>query len=40
MTKKPVEPVWGYRKADDGVESKLFEDGKLPRGWHDSPAKV
>lgn len=40
MTKKPVEPVWGYRKGDDGAESKLFEDGKLPRGWHDSPAKV
>lgn len=33
-------PTWGYRKGDNGeVEAKLF-DGKLPKGWHDSPAKV
>lgn len=31
-------PAWGYRKTDDGFESKLFEDGKLPKGWKDTPA--
>ena len=29
---------WGYRLTDGEVESKIFE-GKLPSGWHDSPAK-
>ena len=33
-------PAWGYRKGDDGLESEIFEDGKLPKGWVDSPAKV
>lgn len=37
MTKetKPA-PRWGYNK--DG-EAKIFTDGKLPKGWADSPAK-
>lgn len=29
-------PAWGYR---DG-EAKVFDDGVLPKGWFDSPAKV
>lgn len=34
-------PAWGYRLGDDGdVQSQIFEDGKLPRGWHDTPAKL
>lgn len=34
---KTTGPAWGYRKTDDGFESKLFEDGKLPKGWKDTP---
>ena len=33
-------PAWGYRLKDGELKSKIFEDGKLPKGWHDSPAKV
>lgn len=33
-------PAWGYRKGKDGLESKIFEDGKLPKGWVDNPGKV
>lgn len=34
-------PAWGYRLGDDGdVQSQIFDDGKLPRGWHDTPAKL
>ena len=41
MADKKSDPTWGYRKGDDGeVEAKLFEDGELPKGWHDTPAKV
>lgn len=33
--------IWGYRKGKDGkVEAKLFDGDKIPKGWHDSPAKV
>lgn len=28
--------AWGYNAKG---ESKIFEDGKLPQGWEDSPAK-
>lgn len=32
-------PAWGYRLAKDGtVEAQLFSDGKLPKGWKDTPA--
>lgn len=31
-------PTWGYKKTPDGYESKLFPDGKLPKGWKDTPA--
>ncbi len=42
MTEKAeTGPAWGYRKDENGeVESKLFADGKLPRGWQDTPAKL
>lgn len=30
-------PIWGYRLVKGEVEAKLF-DGKLPRGWKDTPA--
>jgi len=34
-------PAWFYRKGKDGaVESKIFEDGKCPRGWKDTPADL
>ena len=34
-------PTWGYRRGKDGeIESRIFDDGKLPKGWVDSPAKV
>lgn len=36
MTKENTGPAWGYRAG----EAKIFEDGKLPKGWVDSPAKV
>lgn len=41
-TKTTPIPAWGYRiRPDDGsVESKIFADGKLPRGWRDTPAKL
>lgn len=32
--------AWGYRLKDGEVEGKIFEDGKLPKGWVDSPAKL
>lgn len=35
---KEASPVWGYRKTKDGHESQLFADGKLPKGWKDTPA--
>ena len=35
---KPKGPAWGYKKTEDGFESKLFPDGKLPKGWKDTPA--
>lgn len=39
--KKQSLPTWAYRMGESGeVESRLFEDGKIPKGWHDSPAKV
>lgn len=31
-------PTWGYRAGKDGVESKIFPTGKLPKGWKDTPA--
>lgn len=42
MTEKAeTGPAWGYRKDENGeVEAKLFADGKLPRGWQDTPAKL
>lgn len=36
--KEPKSPAWGYRKSEGGVESKLFSDGVLPKGWKDTPA--
>lgn len=33
------EPVWGYRLKDGEVEAEIF-DGKLPRGWKDTPADL
>lgn len=29
--------IWGYKLIDGEVVAKLFE-GKLPRGWKDTPA--
>lgn len=40
MAEKVTGPAWGYKKQDGETISKLFEDGKLPKGWADSPAKV
>ena len=31
-------PCWGYSK--DFPEGKLFQDGELPKGFVDSPAKL
>lgn len=31
--------AWGYRLKDGEVEAKIFE-GKRPKGWSDSPAKL
>lgn len=31
-------PAWGYKVIDGKIVPKLFEDGKLPRGWKDTPA--
>lgn len=36
MSDEDKSPAWGYR---DG-EAKIFDDGVLPKGWVDSPAKV
>lgn len=33
-------PLWGYRRGDDGGIDKDLFDGELPVGWYDSPAKV
>lgn len=33
-------PAWGYRLKNGEVEARIFEDGKLPRGWVDTPAKL
>ena len=33
-------PTWGYRLKDGEVEAKIFENGKLPSGWVDTPAKL
>lgn len=30
-------PIWGYRVVDGEIVSQLF-DGKLPKGWKDTPA--
>ena len=33
--------TYGYRLGKDGnVEARIFEDGKLPKGWVDTPAKL
>lgn len=33
-------PTTGYRDADEGkVERRNFNDGVIPKGWHDTPAK-
>lgn len=31
-------PAWGYKLVDGEVEARLFPDGKLSRGWKDTPA--
>jgi hypothetical protein len=31
------EPKWGYKLVKGEVVGKIFEDGKLPKGWKDSP---
>jgi hypothetical protein len=34
-------PAWGYRGGKNGeIESKIFEDGVLPKGWLDTPASL
>lgn len=33
-------PAWGYTAKDGVLVSQLFDDGNLPKGWQDSPAKV
>lgn len=33
-------PEWGYRLVDGEVVAKLFPDGRPPRGWADTPAKL
>jgi len=40
MTDDKKGPCWGYKKTKDGIESKLFPDGKRPKGWVDTPAKL
>lgn len=42
MTDKsdPTGPAWGYKLIDGEIATKLFEDGKLPRGWKDTPADL
>ncbi len=36
MADEAKSPVWGYRKG----EAQIFDDGVIPAGWVDSPAKV
>lgn len=31
-------PICGYKIVDGKIVSKIF-DGKLPKGWSDTPAK-
>jgi hypothetical protein len=34
-------PAWFFRAAEGGeIESRIFEDGIMPDGWVDSPAKI
>ncbi|MFV1539458.1 MULTISPECIES: hypothetical protein [unclassified Phaeobacter] len=34
-------PTWGYKAGPDGEPfGEIFPDGKLPKGWVDSPAKL
>jgi len=37
-----AQPEWGYRRADNeqGYEARLFPNGRPPRGWADTPAKL
>lgn len=37
---KQTGPAWGYKLVKGAVEAKLFVDGKIPRGWHDTPANL
>ena len=30
--------TWGYRLKNGKIEAKVFDDGKLPKGWKDTPA--
>lgn len=32
------DPCWGY--SEEYPDGKLFEDGEVPKGFVDSPAKV
>lgn len=32
-------PTTGYRDGDGYIEYKQFDDGKIPKGWVDTPAK-
>jgi len=38
MAGKTLGPKWGYRLKDGKIEARVFENGKLPRGWKDTPA--
>ncbi|WP_155155096.1 hypothetical protein [Curvivirga aplysinae] len=38
MSEQNKSPAWGYHK--DHPKGKIFEDGKLPQGWVDTPAKL
>lgn len=33
-------PAWGYKMEKGEVVARVFEDGKLPKGWADTPAKL
>lgn len=37
-SKKTKPAVWGYKKTEDGYDSRIFKDGELPKGWKDTPA--
>lgn len=39
---KQIIPVWGYKLVDGVVKAEIHQtdDGKLPRGWKDSPADL